>query len=113
MHELSLAERAMAIVEKTAAQAGARRITRVRLRVGALAHVEADTLVYCCEMVAASGLAAGAVIECEREAGRVWCETCACEQPLSRIGDPCPVCGGYALQVRDGDRLSVVDIGIE
>lgn len=113
MHELSLAERAIAIVEKAAQQAGAQRVTRVRLRVGALAHVDAETLVYCCGLVAQSGLAAGAKIEFEREAGLAWCEDCAREVPLEQIGAGCPECGGHALEVRDGDRLSVLDIGVE
>lgn len=113
MHELTLAERAMAIAERAARADNALRITRVRLAVGALAHVDPDTLAYCCGVVGRGTLAEGAAIEVERRAGRAWCEPCAREVALPRIGEPCPHCGGFSLQITDGDQMQVLDVGIE
>ncbi|WP_374400033.1 hydrogenase maturation nickel metallochaperone HypA [Niveibacterium sp.] len=113
MHELSLAERVIGIVEGAARKAGARRVTRIALEIGALAHVEAETLQYCCEVVSRGTLAETASIEVQRRPGRAWCETCAAEVELEQIGMPCPDCAGFRLKVTDGDQMRVVDVVIE
>ncbi|GAB2894298.1 hydrogenase maturation nickel metallochaperone HypA [Uliginosibacterium flavum] len=113
MHELTLAERAIGIVEAAARKAEARRVTRIRLSIGALAHVDPDTMQYCCEVVSRDTLAAGAQIEVVRAPGLAWCATCSAEVALKQIGEPCPQCGGYQLNITDGDQMQVVDISIE
>lgn len=113
MHELTLAERAMGLAEAAARAENALRITRVRLSVGALAHVDADTLAYCCGVVSRGSLAENAEILVERRPGRAWCAACAQEVELPRVGEPCPRCGGYELRITDGDQLQVIDVGIE
>lgn len=113
MHELTLAERALGIVDKTARAAGAQRVTRIRLSIGALAHVDPDTMQYCCEVVSRDSLAEGAQIEVTRAPGLAWCSTCQAEVALAQVGEPCPACGGYQLRITDGDQMQVVDISIE
>lgn len=113
MHELTLAERAIGIVEAAARQAEARRVTRIRLAIGALAHVDPDSLQYCCEVVSRGTLAEGAQLVIERLPGRAWCEPCNANVVLERIGEPCPLCKGYALTIIDGDQMQVLDVGIE
>jgi hydrogenase nickel incorporation protein HypA/HybF len=113
MHELTLAERAIALAEAVARNAGARRITRVRLAIGVLAHVDADTLAYCCGMVARDTLAEGAEIQIEPVAGEAWCATCEQQVELSQAGTPCPHCGGFKLEITDGDQMRILDISVE
>jgi hydrogenase nickel incorporation protein HypA/HybF len=113
MHELTLAEHAMGIVEAAARKAEAKRVTRIRLSIGVLAHVDPDTMQYCCEVVSRGSLAEGAQIEVERAPGLAWCGTCNAEVALKQVGEPCPQCGGYQLKITDGDQMQVVDISIE
>lgn len=113
MHELTLAERALAIAEAAARVEQASRITRIRLAVGALAHVDADTLAYCCGVVGRGGLAEGAEIEVERLPGRAHCQPCATEIELPMVGAACPHCGGFDLSITDGDQLQILEVGIE
>jgi hydrogenase nickel incorporation protein HypA/HybF len=113
MHELSLAERALQIVDTAARQAQASRVTRIRLAVGALAHVDAETLRYCCELVSRDTLAAGARIDIERLAGRAHCRRCAADVALQQIGEACPHCGSFDLNVTGGDQLQVLEVAIE
>lgn len=112
MHELTLAEHALHIVEKSARQADATRVTRIKLAIGALAHVDPETMQYCCEVVSRGSLADGARIEIVRTPGRACCVDCGTEVELKQLGESCPHCGGYRLDVRDGDQMLVVDIGI-
>lgn len=113
MHELTLAERAVAIVERTAQAASACRVRRIRLAIGVLAHVDVETLQYCCELAARGTIAEGARIDVEICAGKAWCEDCERETDLARVGEPCQACGGFRLRVTDGDRMQVLDIGVD
>ncbi|GAA5786340.1 putative hydrogenase nickel incorporation protein HypA [Chitiniphilus shinanonensis] len=110
MHELSLAENVIRIVENAARQARARRISRVRLGVGALAHVEPDTLQFCCELAARQTLLAEAVFEVERMPGRAHCNGCNQDVALKRIGLPCPQCGSFDLRVTAGEEMQVLEV---
>ncbi|MBS1157289.1 MAG: hydrogenase maturation nickel metallochaperone HypA [Proteobacteria bacterium] len=112
MHELTLAEHALRIVEKSAHQADATRVTRIKLAIGALAHVDPETMRYCCEMVSRGTLADGACIEIVHSPGRACCADCGAEVELKQLGESCPHCGSYRLDVCDGDQMLVVDIGI-
>lgn len=112
MHELSLAESVIAMVEKAAADAGATRVTRVRLSLGELAHVDPDTLVYCCGMVGRDGPAAAAEYRVERIVAEAWCANCLKTVVPGTGGLCCPVCGGSALELRAGDEMRVTDITV-
>ena len=54
MHEITLSQRALEIIEQQAQQAGARRVTGVWLKVGAFSCVEASALTFCFELVCAA-----------------------------------------------------------
>lgn len=112
MHELTLAERALHIVTAAAEQAEASRVTRIRLSIGALAHVDADALQYSCEIVSRGTLADGARFEVERLPGQAHCGNCRAQISLCHIGDACPVCGGFDLTISDGDQLRIIDISV-
>jgi hydrogenase nickel incorporation protein HypA/HybF len=51
MHEMSLAEGILQICEDAAAREGCRRVTEVRIEIGALAGVEVEALGFCLEVV--------------------------------------------------------------
>jgi hydrogenase nickel incorporation protein HypA/HybF len=113
MHELTLAESVIGIVESVARKSRASKVLRVNLAIGALAHIEPETLQYCCALVARDTLAEGASFEIERTPGRAWCGVCLQEHELSTPGTPCPTCGGYQLTITGGDEMQVMDIAVE
>jgi hydrogenase nickel incorporation protein HypA/HybF len=112
MHEMSLAESMLQIVDETARKNGATKVTAVRLELGALSHVEADALRFCFDAVARGGLAEGAQLEIVTTPGRAWCMPCGDTVDLARLGDACPRCGGYQLQVTQGEEMRLKDIEI-
>ncbi|BEV70865.1 MULTISPECIES: hydrogenase maturation nickel metallochaperone HypA [unclassified Paludibacterium] len=112
MHELMLAESVVRIVEQTASRAGASKVTRVRLALGALAHVDADALLYCCQLVARDGPAAGAEYEVERPPAEAWCANCLQLVSPVALAAPCPQCGGFQLDIRAGEEMQVLEIAV-
>ena len=112
MHEVAIAEGVLRIVRDAARANAAARVHTVWLELGALAHVEPDALAFCFDAVTRGSVAEGAKLEIERTAGAAWCMPCSERVPLARLGDACPLCGSYQLQVLDGDEMRVKEIGI-
>jgi hydrogenase nickel incorporation protein HypA/HybF len=112
MHEVALAEGVMSIVEAAAARHAAARVHTVWLELGTLAHVEPEALRFCFAAVARGGVAAGATLEIERTPGAAWCMPCGGRVALARLGEACPTCGSYQLQVVQGEEMRVKEIGI-
>ena len=113
MHEVSLAEGIIEVVENAARGAGAKRIKTVRIAVGELSNVEIDALTFAFESVKRGTVADGAALVIDRPEGRAWCMDCMKEVPLHRYGDACPSCGNYHLMPSEGRDLKVVDLESE
>jgi hydrogenase nickel incorporation protein HypA/HybF len=112
VHEVALAEGMLRIVEDAARANAASRVHTVWVELGALAHVEPDALAFCFDAVTRGGVADGAKLEIVRTPGAAWCMPCSVRVPLERLGDECPRCGSYQLQVVEGDAMRVREIGI-
>lgn len=109
MHEVSLAEGILALVESEARKAGVRAVKAVRIEAGELSGVDPDALRFAFESVCRGSLAAHASLVIERPEGRAWCAACRLEVRLRRYGDACPRCGGFQLLPVKGRSLRVLD----
>ncbi|MEO8755290.1 MAG: hydrogenase maturation nickel metallochaperone HypA [Casimicrobiaceae bacterium] len=112
MHEVALAEGVLRIVEDAARAHAAARVHTVWLELGALAQVEPQALAFCFDAVTRGSVAEGARLEIARATGTAWCMPCSARIPLAQVGDACPHCGSYQLQVIAGDEMRVREIGI-
>ena len=112
MHEMALAQSMLEIVEQTARDNGAGRITLVRLEIGALSHVEPEALRFCFDAVTRESVADGARLDIRRTPGEAWCMPCGVTVPLARLGDACPHCGSYQLCISNGDAMRVQEIEV-
>lgn len=110
MHELSLAEHIVELVQASAQRDGWTRLTRLRLQAGALAGVEVQALRFALEAVAPGTCLQGACIEIDEPPGLAWCADCAQTVQLATRIDPCPRCGGFALRVTGGTELRVAEL---
>ncbi len=113
MHEMSLAEGVLQLIEEAAREQGFTRVHAVRLEIGQLAGVEAEALCFCLDSVLQGSLAEGARIEVEHTPGAGWCMHCGRTVPLAALYDPCPHCGGYQVQPTDGMQMRVKDLLVE
>ena len=113
MHEMSLMESVLEIVEEEARKAGARRVKAVRLDIGELSHVEPEAMRFCFDAVVAGTIAAEAVLEIVRVPGEGWCLDCAKTVPLSERFGACPECGGHMVQMTAGDDMRVAELEVE
>jgi hydrogenase nickel incorporation protein HypA/HybF len=113
MHEMSLAEGVMQIVEASAGREQARRVRLVVLEIGCLSSVEPQALRFCFEAVSAGTIAQGAVLEIISVPGTGKCMLCSETVPMDELFGTCPECGGHQLQATGGTEMRVKEIEIE
>jgi hydrogenase nickel incorporation protein HypA/HybF len=113
MHELSLAEGIVRILEEQALSRGYTRVNCVWLEIGRLSHVAPEALAFCFDAVTRATLAEGARLELCLVDGRGWCRDCAAEVPVASHGAPCPQCGGYRVEATAGTELRVRELEVE
>jgi len=113
MHEMALAEGILQIVEEAASKQGFKRVTEVRLEIGALSGVEVDALSFCLDMVLKDSVADGARVEMEKTPGQGYCLGCGETVLVNTLYDVCPKCGSYQVQATGGTEMRVKDLLVE
>ncbi len=113
MHELSLCEGVIQVVEDSARQQGFCRVKTVWLEIGALAGVELEAMRFGFDVVKRGTLAEEASLEIIRLPGQAWCLPCAKTVTIDQRFDACPACGSYQLQVTGGEELRVKELEVE
>jgi hydrogenase nickel incorporation protein HypA/HybF len=108
MHEVSLMAQMLEIARSEAAHAGARRISLIHLRAGALSGVVPEALRFAFEVLrGADAVTAGARIEIEPVAIRCRCRTCGREFEPSDAIFVCPDCEGLDAEILSGRELEL------
>lgn len=110
MHEMSLAEGVLGVVQDAARAHAPCRVRTVRLEIGALAAVECEALRFAFEVVKRGSVAEQAQLDIVQVPGAAWCMQCARSVPLAGRGEPCPQCGSWQLQVTDGEQMRVKEL---
>lgn len=113
MHEMSLAQNIVEIVEGVSQQNNNRDVAKIKLIVGELAGVELQSLMQSLTIAAHGTVMEGAEIELERPEGTAWCMKCAQTVPFHHLGYPCPICGGYQLKINGGNEFRVSELELK
>lgn len=112
MHEMSLAEGVLSVIEEAARAQRFTMVKTVRLEIGRLAAVEPDALRFAFDVVKRGSLANDAQLDIVDVPGAAWCLRCCEVVPLSARGDACPRCGSFQLQVSAGEELRVKELEV-
>lgn len=111
MHELSVAYHLVEIAADAAQHAGAQRVAAVHLRLGALAGVERESLLFSYEIAAAGTRLEGSRLEIEDVPAAIYCPTCDTVSRLDTIQlFRCPICSQLSGDVRQGRELEIVSL---
>lgn len=110
MHELSVCARLVERVAALARERGARRVTRVAVRIGPLAGVEPALLAHAWPHAARGSVAEGARLEVERCALRVACLACGAESAARADDLRCGACGAASTRLAGGAECLLVGI---
>ena len=110
MHELSVAQGILDLVQQHVPQDQAGAVRHVTVRLGALSGVVADSLDFCFSAIVAGTPYDGASLAIERVPTRAACNGCSREFGIEELVFRCPHCGGSHIRVISGDELKVVSV---
>ncbi len=113
MHEMSICESIVSVIEQQAQAQRFCRVNRVRLEIGPLAGVELAALRFGFDAVTRGGIAEGATLEVIEMPVSGWCMPCAAPVDVKQRYDPCPDCGSYQIQITGGDELRIKDMEVD
>jgi hydrogenase nickel incorporation protein HypA/HybF len=113
MHELSLAADIFETVREYVPLCRAKSARAIRVRIGDLAGVVADSLDFCFGALVAETPYRQCYLDIERVPARGECAECARVYTLEWPGVSCPACGSLAIARRGGSDLQVVDIELD
>lgn len=113
MHEMSLAENVLQIIEDAAREQAFRRVRTVVLEIGRLSAVETGAMRFCFDAVTRGSLAEGAQLEIIEISGEGCCAACGKTVAMQEQYGLCPECGSPHLQIVAGNQLRVKDLAVE
>ncbi|MBB2168010.1 hydrogenase maturation nickel metallochaperone HypA [Gluconacetobacter aggeris] len=112
MHEMSLCESLVDVIEDAARRERFTRVRRIRLEVGRFAGVELSAMRFGFDAVTRGTVAEGAELEILEVPGAAWCFDCSDTVGLDGRLDPCPRCGGGRLQPSGGMEIRIRDMEV-
>ena len=108
MHELAIAE---SVLSTITARTGDRPVYEVRLEIGRLSGVSADSLRFCFSLAAEGTAVAGAGLDIVEPPGRALCSACGSDFALLEPFLLC-ACGSADVRVLSGDELRILSVEV-
>jgi len=113
MHEMSISESLIEIVEEEGRKHGFSKVRSVTVELGVLGHVEPEALRFCFDAVTRGTVAEGARLDICVIAGEGYCLDCGRTVPLMERFGACPFCGAYHVQMTAGDDLRIRELEVD
>lgn len=113
MHEMSLAEGVLQLIEDAAKQQNFAVVKTVWLEIGQLSGVEVEAMKFCFDAVTRDSIAQNARLEIIALPGTGWCMACAVTVPMSQVFGECPHCGGHQMQVTGGTEMRLKELEVD
>ncbi|MCU0241253.1 MAG: hydrogenase maturation nickel metallochaperone HypA [Vicinamibacteria bacterium] len=113
MHELTITTHLLRLAEKHARQAGAARVTDIRVRIGALSTYVEEAVEFCFEQLSRGTICEGARLHVRRVPAILHCLDCGADSEIAQELVPCPRCDSAHVRVTAGDDLLLEAIEAE
>lgn len=113
MHEMSICESIVSVIEQQAVTQKFKKVTMVRLEIGPLAGIELEALRFSFDVVTRGGIAEHAKLEVIELPVKGWCMPCAKSVAVKERFDACPECGSYQVQINGGDELRIKEMEVD
>jgi len=112
MHELSIAENMLEIIENYRAERGFKHCSSLTVRIGLLSAVDGEALRFAFEILAEGGPHEGVVLEVEKTYPQARC-SCGCSFEVTDLLYTCPRCGSVTAELSGGDDLNIVQLEVD
>jgi hydrogenase nickel incorporation protein HypA/HybF len=113
MHELGIAESALRTALAEAQLAGAARVARIGVRVGAFSGVDAEALRFAFTAILPGTAAEGAALDIDPVAAVAHCPDCRLDfSPDADYLFECPKCGRVSTAIKQGRELELTRLEV-
>ena len=112
MHELSIAENLLEIVDKYRVEKEFARCRSIRLRIGLLAAVDEDALRFAVECLTEGGPDTGVALEVEKTWPTAQC-ACGNSFEVQDLLYLCGRCGSTSARLSGGDELDILHLEVD
>jgi hydrogenase nickel incorporation protein HypA/HybF len=113
MHEMSIAQSLVDIIQEEMARHHAGRLESVRIHVGEMSAIVPDSLSFCFEVITAGTNMEGARLIMEVIPVEGKCRECGERFQVKDFVFICPSCGGTGVDAVSGQELSIVEIEVD
>jgi hydrogenase nickel incorporation protein HypA/HybF len=113
MHELAIAQGILEIIQQHVPEAQAEEIRSVKVRIGRLSGVVADSLDFSFEAIVADTPWQTAKLDFEPVQAVSHCNKCDADFGIEDLVFCCPKCAGTDIRMISGTELQVVEIELD
>lgn len=110
MHEMGIAKSLLEIIKREMKRSKARKLKKVRVKIGELTAVEPEALRFCFEASIKDTDLDGAILEIEDVPLSGECVDCRTKFRFQGFASLCPACGGRKIEKITGTELDLVSI---
>lgn len=110
MHEFSIIENILTIVEEISEKEGLTSVSKVTLLIGKMRQIVPDTMSFAFEAAAKGTIADSAALEMEFVPIKIHCNECGNEFIVKNHTYVCEQCGSTDLSVLEGQELIIKNI---
>ena len=112
MHELSVAQNIVEIIQQHVPESELKRVAAVRLKIGAIAGIVPESLEFSFQAITAESMLRHAHLEIESLPFRIHCNACGTATENSVGFALCDTCGSADTKILSGSELHIVEIEI-
>jgi hydrogenase nickel incorporation protein HypA/HybF len=113
MHEIGVASGILDLVREHVPATQGPRVRAIRVQVGAMSGVVADSLAFAFGAIAAGTAYAQAFLTIERTPARASCTSCGRTFDLATPRFVCPACDGRSIAMLSGRELRVLSVDVD
>ncbi len=113
MHEFSIVQNLLQLIETQAREHQASRVTRVVVKVGKFSGVEPHLLQTAFDTFKAHSIAADAELEIQIQELVLHCPQCDLEFTPTNMQFRCPECGSTDVEIRHGREMMLMSLELE
>ena len=113
MHELSVTEGLLSIVNEEARKRGVKKVTGINLVVGEMASIIDESVQFYFDILSKGTASEGAALFFRKVAAEYGCRTCNHVFQKKSYDYNCPLCGGKAIIVNKGQEFYIDSIEVD
>jgi len=113
MHEMSIAQSLITILQEEMTKHGATVLRSVRLSIGEMSAIVPESLSFCFEIIVQGTPLEGAKLLMDRIPLKGYCPDCERPFDIKDFVFVCPTCGSTTIETIEGQELSIAEMEAE